>query len=687
MSEIFEFANFQLDVRERVLLRTPDGDRVALPEKAFDTLCILVRNAGRLVAKEELLSSVWAGSFVEENNLNKSVHAIRRALDEKNGDQKYIETVKKHGFRFVAEVKPIVRQRELVEGSNGDLKPKRPHATIHEFPHLVARTEPQTALALAAEPEPVDEHISAEPNLETILTPVRPTDSLPIVEKAARWRNPPLYLAVAAILLLVLVVTGSLAYRYASTGTVSALSGPSTIAVLPLKPVNAEKRDFGLEMAVADSLILKLNDTKDFRVSRLSAVRQFAEIDVDPVESGRQLGVDYVLASNYQMADGRIRVTSQLLNVGTGATEKTFKCESATGDIFEMQDAVANEIGNAVLENFGKPKSTYASSRGTQNEEAVNLFYEAFYLVDKNNKDDSAKAADLLGQAVLLDPNYAQAWALRAQAYCQFAHRGGGKPDQVFTIAEPMLEKALLLDRDNSTALLVKGIIDRDYHWKFDDAYLNLRRAINADPNSWFAHRELGVLCHHDGRFGEAAEELKKALELNPTSVANRWLLGLNQIDAGQRDEGIAQLKRVIEMDPSFLAPYDTLWQLYNSEGDGPNAYSNFIKVKELYGTKPEHMAHLRSAYFKGGWQAVLRAEFDELRSQDPKGEYSGSKYYIATIAALVGDRDAAFEYLEQAMRFRLIGISWIKVDHRLDPLRDDPRFQDILRRSGLLQS
>src|SRR5512139_3810804 len=93
MPEVFEFGDFRLDVRERVLERTADGERVALPEKAFDTLCVLVRNAGRLVGKDELLSQVWADSFVEENNLNKSIHAIRRALGEK-GERKFIETVK-----------------------------------------------------------------------------------------------------------------------------------------------------------------------------------------------------------------------------------------------------------------------------------------------------------------------------------------------------------------------------------------------------------------------------------------------------------------------------------------------------------------------------------------------------------------------------------------------------------------
>src|SRR5215218_3616271 len=128
MSEIYEFAGFRLDIRERVLERADLGARVALPEKAFDTLCVLVRNAGHLVGKDELLSLVWADSFVEENNLNKSIHAIRRALGEEKGGHKYIETVKKHGFRFAAEVTPAARRSEPAEKPANDVRPRESHA-------------------------------------------------------------------------------------------------------------------------------------------------------------------------------------------------------------------------------------------------------------------------------------------------------------------------------------------------------------------------------------------------------------------------------------------------------------------------------------------------------------------------------------------------------------------------------
>ena len=676
MKEIFEFGKFRLDVREHVLERTDCGDRVALPDKAFDTLCILVRNHGRLVEKDHLLSSVWADSFVEENNLNKSIHAIRKALGE-NGDLKFIETVKKHGFRFVADVKAINGEREPSNGTqqNG--------ATVRKFPHVVSSLQPHvatSALAIAALPEDVEERdtpVETDSAYPASVAKFRLPTAL-AERRRTRFRTFSLIAAAAFIL----VVAAASIYRFTQPG-ISENAVPS-LAVLPLRSLDPAARDRSVELAVADSLILKLDESKAFNVRHLNAVRNFIDSDEDPVSLGRELEADYVLASNYQISGGQIRVTSRLINAGSGETEQTFKSETDTQDVFAMQDAVANEIGNAVLVRFGKPEGTYASKRGTQNEEAFNLYNESLYLVDKSTRDDSAKAAELLGRAVLLDPNYAQAWALRAQAYCQVAHFGGGPPEEIFTIAEPMLQRSLSLDGDNAVALTIRGIINRDYHWNFPDAYKDLDRAIKIDPEYNMAHRILAGLYFCELRYAKAVEEQKKAVDINPTSVLERWLLGLYLTSAGQRDEGIKQLDRVVEMDPNFAPAYHSLSLAYHFAGDKDKAYENFIKYKEVVGSDQTTIANYRDAYQKTGWTGVLRTELLLARSKDTKGKYSGAKYYIASIAALVGEKDIAFDYLEEALRFHLLEISIIKADHRFDSLRKDPRFQDILRQAGL---
>lgn len=149
--EIYEFGGFRLNVAEHFLVRLSGGERVQLSEKAFETLCILVRNGGHLVQKNELLNQVWPDSFVEENNLNKCIHAVRRALGEKPGEQQFIETVKKHGFRFVAEVRHVVLEEtaDAVYQENGfQSKTKRNSST--EFPRLPQQTETQRSGSVVA---------------------------------------------------------------------------------------------------------------------------------------------------------------------------------------------------------------------------------------------------------------------------------------------------------------------------------------------------------------------------------------------------------------------------------------------------------------------------------------------------------------------------------------------------------
>lgn len=672
---IYEFADFRIDVGERILERLDTGERIALPDKAFETLCHLVRNPNRLVSKSELLARVWPDAFVEENNLNKSIHVIRKALGERNGDRQYIETVKKHGYRFAVDVRPVTPA--LDDGPDAD-------------DAIFANGSPANGQNGAA--------VSITPgsSRQTGSDPLRTTESTDNDGAAAEYgsRTRPasaaagkrLFIPLAAIagLLIVAAIVGFYLSRGAPSGQNLPISKLPGIAVLPLRPVVSETRDRGLELAVVDSLIHKLSDSNSFKVRDLSAMRTLIDRTEDAVTLGRELDTEYVIDSTYQKGDARVRVTSQLVNVRTGDSELTFRSEAEDQDIFKLQDIIANQIGNAVMAKFGLSPNNFASVRGTRNGEAFDLFYEAQYLVDKNTMEDSAKAAELLGQALELDPNFAQGWALRAQAYCQFAHNGGDSPKNLFSVAEPLLERALALDAGNQVAYSVRGLINRDYHWDFPAAYRVFDRAIRENPESVYPHRYLAGLYYADGRFAEAVAEQRKTVAINPTSVIDRNLLGHFLLGAGQNDEGVKELQRVKTMDPSFAPAYFVLWTYYDRVGEGGPAYDNFVRFKELNGAEKDRIAKYRDAFRRGGWPAVIRVEQALLVSKYPAGEYSGNEYYIAAVSAIAGQKETAFEYLEQALKHRLIGMAQIKVDRKLDSLRGDPRFLSILERTGL---
>lgn len=653
---IYEFGEFRLLPTENILEK--DGDPIALKPKAFAALVYLVGNHGRLVGKADLLDHVWNGAFVEEASVSKCIWEIRTALDDNSKDSRYIQTVPKHGYRFVADVNVA---------NGGDLSEKIAVLPAIAPSAVVVSGEPDVVLLESEPPRPNDDLDETPPAIPVRVIPTR--------RKSYRSA----YLAGG---LVVIAVASLFAYFYFRRPAAASTTDIATLAILPLKPVIADKRDQALEFAIADALILKISEAKNINVKRLFAVRKFTDLNADPVAAGRELEVNYILASTYQIADGRIRVTAQLINVETEAADQTFRAETATGNIFSVQDVVSGEISNGLFAKFGKPETFSNPKRATNNEKAYTLYNEALFLLDKFTSRDSEKAIGLLDQAVDLDPNYASAWAAKAQAYCTFAHSGGGVPNELFARAEPDLEKALVIDNDNVAALTIRGMINRDYYWNMPAAYRDLERAITLDPNSTLAHRILAGAYYQDGRFAEALAEGRKAADLNPTGRWDKWFLAEYQTAAGFPDEGIAGLLHLAEIEPKFQPTYYSLWRQYFLSGRPDKAFEYFLKNKEVWEAKPKEIQDFRNVYAKSGWKGVFRAELDLMRSYDEPNKYSTRKMYIAELAAQVGDADIAFQYLDEALKFHSLQFSNIKVDPLLEPLRSDPRYAQLLARA-----
>ncbi len=678
-TKTFQFGGFTLVPAENLLLFS--DEQVPLKPKAFETLLYLVERSGHLVERGELLNGVWGDSFIEEAAISRCVYAVRNALNEDPKNPRFIQTVPKKGYRFIAEV-------TVKEASEAVLHPvtANGHGVRGDVHEVEATQDGDFERQIGRGFDPFPDTRLRNGNFSETPEYIPVNANIPLAEGSHRARS---FSTVAAFLF---VIAGSvLAYNiyelYYDRSSGAAGGTAKRIAVLPLKPIGDIPRDSIIEFAIAESLILKMSTTPELQVRPLSAVRKYVELDRDPIDAGRELKADYVLSSNYQIVDDIIRVTSQLFDTSTGKTEAIFRSESKAGDRFAMQDSISNEIGNAVLARFGRPASIFVARRGTENEEAYSLYQQAWYLMDKHTAEESDKAAKLLDQAVGLDPNYAQAWAVRSYAHCQFAHLGGGEPMEVFATAEPMLERAMLIDPNNAIAYTIRGTINRDFHWNFPQAIDDLKHAIELDPSTVLAHRILAGVYYRNGQFAEAIESQKRAVDLHPTSLTDHWFLGTYLVAAGRKPEGISQLNRVAEMNPAFPLVYQALWEIHHVEGNYPQAYENFLKLKEVWGRPQEEIAMFEKAYKSDGWPGVLRAELNWALSMEPKGKYCKYKYYIAAIAALSGDNDLAFEYLDLAIRYRLVAVSFLKVDPKLANLRNDLRFNAVLGRVGLIPS
>ncbi|HEV2803038.1 MAG TPA: protein kinase [Pyrinomonadaceae bacterium] len=479
------------------------------------------------------------------------------------------------------------------------------------------------------------------------------------------------------------LVFGSLGlglYSY-KAGSAPPVGDKKSIAVLPLKPISAANRDEIYEVGIADSLIHRLNMMKGFVVRPLSATRKYADINQDPLSAGREQQVDYVLDTNYQLAGGKIRISAQLFNVASGQVEETYKStEKDTADVFTLQDVIAEEVGNFLQARFATVSSSPAAKHGTTNEEAYRLYLQAMYLVDKENPTDSKRAIELFDEALALDPSYAKAWAGKARAHCHFAHTGGSSPDAQFAVAKPAIERAFALDNNLAEAHAVLGIITTDYHWNFAEGDKEFLRAIELAPNADIFYRWYANRLASQGRSDEAIAMAKTAIDLNPTYIVPQIHYGRTLYYARRYDDAIRQLERVIEMDSAQPYAYNFLWRCFHNKGDYARAYESFMRFQRLIGTKDDVLKNYETSYAKGGWQGVLVRNLEVVKANDANGS---AAYTTAVLSALVDQREQSLQYLNVAMKNRSLEISNIKGDPGLDLLRDDPRFQELIRRLG----
>lgn len=269
-----------------------NGERVPLSEKAFDTLCALVRRGNHLVRKDESLNEVWADAIVEENNLDKSISLLRQVLGERTGKGKFIETVRGHGFRFV----PEVREIEVEEKGR---KPARENGAAAESVLLGELTGGTRADRLSVTESQVTDFSSQYEDRK--------------LKPKTRLSNFRILLLAAVVLLVVASVTGTYLWRQSSLDTTT-----KTIAILPFKSLVTDKRDEALELGMADALILKLSDGEEITVRPLSAIRRYDSPEQDSIAAGRELRVDAVLDGSIQTSGDRIRVSARLFRVSDG---------------------------------------------------------------------------------------------------------------------------------------------------------------------------------------------------------------------------------------------------------------------------------------------------------------------------------------------------------------------------------
>ncbi len=646
----YTFKAFRLEIAERQLVR--DGVPIPLTTKAFDVIAFLVERAGHLVLKEELIEAIWPDSFVDEASVARIVHTLRKVLGEDQNGNKFIETVAKKGYRFVADVEAVNAGSISDLGDEGN--------TAEE----INESWPDD-LVSERDPDPVT---------DPAITPIAKS-------KASTW------VLVACIAALIVASIASY-FAFGGKKRKTIVAGQSvSIAVLPLKSINGENQDLSYRLGIADSLISRLVTARGLTVRSLSATWSYLDLEKDVAAIGKEQKVDFVLSSSYQIVDGKIRVTSQLINGETGNVDDTFKSDQALGGSFETQDAVASDVGGKILKRLGMLAGRPEQTRGTTNDEAYRLYLQGSYLVDKRKGPQTKKAIDLFDRAIEIDSGYARAYAGRAYAFRTTAWQSptatGISREDGYLKAKADIDTALRLDPKSSEAYVVLGEMKDNYEWKFDEAESAHLKSIEIDPASAFARRYYALHLMGHGRFDEALEQIQAAIDIDPGSVFGQRILAQVLYYARRYDDSVSQFNRVIEMDPSFTTGLGYVWKARLMNGDADAAYKEFRSFLKRQKASDEAVAKFDSAFAAGQFTEVFRLG-SQLRDSGSEDERNLINADPIEVAAQLGETDKAVELLEKELGARGALAITRPFDPLLDPIRSDPRYNELIKKAGL---
>jgi DNA-binding winged helix-turn-helix (wHTH) protein/TolB-like protein/Flp pilus assembly protein TadD len=624
-SRFYSFDSFTLDASRRALLR--DGETVPLKPKTFEMLLALVQNHGRVVGKDELMRELWPDSFVEEANLTQQVSLLRKALGDDPKEPRFIVTVPGRGYSFVADV------REAGE----------PHAThSHEL-------QPETVGA-ASPPRP------------------RPA--------ARRWALP------TALTALVTVVAVAFALGYLWSRRGGAGAPVKSVAVLPFKSEAAGGEDDYLRLGLADALSSRLSGLRQVAVLPTSEVLKYDKPGQDPLAVGRALGADAVLDGVLRKDGERLRVTARLLDVRTGGTLWAETFDEPWAGIFDVQDAITARVGEGLAVSLDRRDRERLAKRPTDNPEAYVLYMQAEYLVGKHTQEGYQRAWELYQRATELDPKFADAYFSLAQTYAW--PRPGLSERESYEKQKELLAKTLALDPSHARAYALLAAVKWRTEWDWAGAERGYRAALEFSPNDHSVHFRFGSFLVSQGHFEEGLAHLRRAHELSPTTLAVSGMLGFMYVYARRYDEAIAQCREVTALDPNIPPAHACLGLAYSFKGAHTEAVEELEQSLKLGAPNPTGTrGYLGHVYARAGRREEALRTLEEVKGLEQQGRRSdwGAE---AVIYAGLGESEAAFRCLEKSLQEKEWWVSSLKVNPLFDPLRSDPRFAELVRRTGL---
>jgi len=624
-SQSIRFREFELDLRTGELRR--NGDKFYLQDKPFQILALLLERPGQLVTRDELMKRLWpSDTFVDfDQSLNKAVNRLREALTDSAEQPRFIETLPRRGYRFIASITPV----------NGPSSPGAP---------------PSPGPAI---PQP---------------TPTRP---LP-------WPLPAKIAAGAGILVVVVFAIWMFARRGPHSPVASAVSIRS-LAVLPLENLSGDPAQDYFADGMTDELITDVGKIASLRVISRTSIMRFKGVHKPLPQIARELNVDAVVEGTVLHSGDHVRITAQLIHVPTDQHLWAESYEGDVRDVLGLQDQVASAVARQIRIQLTPLQQAVLKSRRAVSPDAYDAYLRG--LSQKGTIDGLQKRIAYFQHAIEKQPDYAEAQPRMGDAYMMLGHMVALPPQEAFPHAKTQALQALEIDDTLADAHALLATVKFLYDWDFPGAEKEFLRAIALNPNSIGAHALYADFLNAMGRPDEAIAERKRNQERDPLSLDSVGGLAAELYWARHYDEVIEVTRKVLAVDPNLWAGRLYLGLALEQKHQFPEAIAELQKAVEVSNDTMwiAFVAHAKALSGDNAGAHKILLDLEKLSRRTYV-----SPWLFAIIYPDLGNNDKAFFWLEKCYQGREHDLVFSKVWPMFNRLHSDPRYNDLMRRVGL---
>jgi TolB-like protein/DNA-binding winged helix-turn-helix (wHTH) protein/Tfp pilus assembly protein PilF len=645
---IVRFGVYEADLRACELRK--HGFRLKLAEQPFQVLALLLERPGDVVTRDELRTRLWEGdTFVDfDHGLNNAVMRVREVLGDSSEHPRYVETVPRRGYRFIAPVEV-----------------------------------PTVSFPVAEAHGPLD-HSAVAPRLRSTSVEV-PSSQGRLSKKSGRWGALSRIAASTAFILLcaLLLIVATRHYARPVDASKTSAQRSTSLVVLPLENLSGDKEQEFFADGMTDELIANLAKIRSLRVISRSTAMAYKGTRKPLSQIAQELNVGAVVEGTVLRVGSRVRITAELVRVSTDRHLWADTYESQMGDVLALQNRVSSAIVNEIRINLTPEERERLAKTPAVSPEAYENYLKGLYYWNKRSDENLTRAIAYFERAAHEDPQYALAYAGLSDCYAIISAEIFGT--MAASEAAPKAKAAALhaLDVDPTLAEADTSLatVKFNYDWDWPGASEGFEHAIGLNPSYATAYQRYSLYLMAMGQVQDSFAQIQKARELDPLSISINFSLGWRLYMARQYDRAIAQLRDTLEMDPSYELPHLVVGQAYEQKGDFASAIHELKKAVELSHGTPLMVSALAHAYARAGDKIEAEKLLAELVAESTK-QYV-SPYYLAVVYVGLGRDQQAMDWLEKAFADRSNGLVFLKVEPELDSLRANPRFIALQKKLG----